>query len=122
MKKPWTLALGAITVFSVAYAGGQSGWGEYRPFKGSYLIDSNELSEQEPPTQQDRKISFIVTGAVAKEMSNSMAPDSKERCSSAKDYRECNKENILCTLDNDGYVCHFGFNLRSGKSIAGAIC
>jgi hypothetical protein len=121
-EKTMDSGIGAINVFSVAYAGGQSGWGEYRPLKGSYLVYSNALSEQEPPTPQDRNISFIVTGAVAKDMFNSMAPHSKERCSSAKDYRERNKENILCTLNKDGYACHFGFNLRSGKSIAGAIC
>ncbi|MGK5081647.1 hypothetical protein [Janthinobacterium sp. HLX7-2] len=40
MKKSWALALGAIIAFSLAYAEGSSGWGEYRPLKGSYLIYS----------------------------------------------------------------------------------
>lgn len=122
MKKSWALSLGAIIAFSLAYAEGSSGWGEYRPFKGSYLIYSNDLGEEQPPTRHDRKISFMLTGAVAKEMFDSMAPDSKERCSSNKSYRERSKENVSCTLDHDGYACHFGFNLRSGKSIAGTIC
>lgn len=122
MKKLRAMAFGTVTLFSLAYAGGNSGWGEYRPFKGSYLVYSNELGEQQPPTPHDRKISFMVTGAVAKDMFDSMAPDSKERCSLEKGYRERNKENVSCTLDHDGYVCHFGFNLRSGKSIAGSIC
>ncbi|MEG0880571.1 MAG: hypothetical protein RSF79_15085 [Janthinobacterium sp.] len=122
MKKLRAMALGALTLFSLAYAGGNGDWGGYRPFKGSYLIYSNELGEQQPPTAHDRKISFMVTGTVAKEMFDSMAPDSKERCSVEKGYRERNKENVSCSLDHDGYVCHFGFNLRSGKSIAGSIC
>ena len=116
------MALSALTLFSLAYAGGNSDWGEYKQFKGTYLLYSNTLGEQQPPTPHDRKISFLVTGTVAKDMFDSMAPDAKDRCSLEKGYRERNKENISCTLDHDGYACHFGFNLRSGKSIAGAIC
>ncbi|WP_425252322.1 hypothetical protein ACPJXG_21835 [Janthinobacterium sp. NFX145] len=122
MKKLWAMAFGALTVFSLAYAAGNSDWGEYQPFKGSYLIYSNTLGEQQPPTPHERKISFMVTGAVAKDMFDSMAPDSKERCSLEQGYRQRDKESVSCTLDHDGYVCHFGFNLRNGKSIGGSIC
>ena len=62
MKKQYALAWGALTLFSLAYAAGNSDWGEYRPFKGSYLIYSNTLGEQQPPTPHERKISFMVTG------------------------------------------------------------
>ena len=122
MKKLWAVAFGAITVFSLAYAGGSSDWGEYKQFKGAYLIYSNTLGEQQPPTPHDRKISFVVTGAVARDMFDSMAPDSKERCSLEKGYRQRDKENVSCLRDHDGYRCHFGFNLRSGKSIDGSMC
>ncbi|CDG84870.1 hypothetical protein [Janthinobacterium agaricidamnosum] len=115
------LSVSAIAVLSLAYAG-EKNWGEYKPFKGSYLIYSNDLGEQEPPTRNDRKISFMVTGTIAKDMFDSMSPDSKDSCSSDKDYRERNKDNVSCTLDHGEYACHFGFNLRTGKSIAGAIC
>lgn len=122
MKTLWAMALSALTIASLAYAGGNGSWGDYRPINGTYLIYSNTLDELQPPTPHDRKISFMVTAAVAKDMFDSMAPDSKDRCSLDKGYRERNKENISCSLDQNGYVCHFGFNLRSGKSMAGAIC
>ena len=122
MKRQWAMAWGAFTLFSLAYAASDSDWGEYKPFKGSYLMYSNTLGEQQPPTPHDRKISFMVTGSVAKDMFNSMAPDSKERCSLQQGYRQRDKENVSCVRDHDGYRCHFGFNLRSGKSIAGSIC
>lgn len=66
--------------------------------------------------------SFMITGTVAREMFDSMAPDSKDRCSLEHGYRERNKKNVSCVLDRDVYACHFGFKLRSGKSIAGVIC
>ncbi|PHV26927.1 hypothetical protein CSQ93_15845 [Janthinobacterium sp. BJB426] len=122
MKKQYALAWGALTLLSLAYAAGNSDWGEYRPFKGSYLIYSNTLGEQQPPTPHERKISFMVTGAVAKDMFDSMAPDSKERCSLEQGYRQRDKENVSCVRDPDGHRCYFGFNLRSGKSIGGSIC
>ena len=122
MKKQSALAWGAFTLFSLAYAASDSDWGEYKPFKGSYLMYSNTLGEQQPPTPHERKISFMVTGTVAKDMFDSMAPDSTERCSLQKGYRQRDKENVSCVRDHDGYSCHFGFNLRSGKSIAGSIC
>ncbi|MCC7596765.1 hypothetical protein IGS61_04660 [Janthinobacterium sp. FW305-129] len=122
MKTLWPMALSALTLFSPAYAGGNSDWGADKQFKGSYLIYSNTLGEQQPPTPHDRKISFMVTGAVAKEMFDSMAPDSKERCSLEKGYRQRDKENVSCVRDHDGYRCYFGFNLRNGKSIGGSIC
>lgn len=122
MKTLWPMALSALTLFSPVYAGGNSDWGADKQFKGSYLIYSNTLGEQQPPTPHDRKISFMVTGAVAKEMFDSMAPDSKERCSLEKGYRQRDKENVSCVRDHDGYRCYFGFNLRNGKSIGGSIC
>lgn len=122
MKLLIGLALGAIAVLSVAYAAEKNDWWKFKPFKGSYLIYSGSLGEEQPPTQTDRKVAFMVTGALAKEMFDSMYPDAKDQCSDDKDYRERNKGQVSCTQDKDGYACHFGFNLRTGESIPGANC
>lgn len=122
MKNIIRLAIGAISLLSVAYADDKNDWWQFRPLKGSYLIYSGDLGEEQAPTKNDRKVSFAVTGAVAKDMFDSMYPDAKERCSDDKNYRERNKGELTCTHDRDGYSCHFGFNLRTGKSIAGATC
>jgi len=122
MSRFLTLGICAITCLSMAYAVEKPDWWQYKSFKGSYLIYSNDLGEEQPPTKTDRKASFMVTGSVAKDMFDSMYPDDKNSCSSNPGYRERNKGNVSCTHDKDGYTCHFGFNLRTGQSIAGATC
>lgn len=122
MKKILGVGIGAMAALSMTYAVETSDWWQFKSFTGSYLIYSNDLGEEQPPTQTDRKASFMVTGQVAKDMFESMYPDAKDRCSSSKGYRERNKGNVSCTHDRDGYVCHFGFNLRTGQSIPGATC
>jgi len=122
MKKFLASGICAITSLTIAYAGEKNDWWQYKSFKGSYLIYSNHLGEEQAPTQTERNASFMVTGAVAKDMFDSMYPDNKNGCSADPGYRERNKGNLSCTLDKDGYTCHFGFNLRTGQSIAGASC
>ena len=122
MKRFLALALGAIVTLSVAYAAEKADWWQYRPFKGSYLVYSGELGEEQAPTTDDRKISFSVSGQVARDMFDSMYPDSREACSDDKGHRERYKGNVACIRDPDGYTCHFGFNLRTGASISGASC
>jgi hypothetical protein len=122
MKRAFALALGAIVTLSVAYAADQGDWWQYKPFKGSYLIYSGVLGEEQPPTSGDRKVSFSVSGPLAKEMFDSMYPDAKEACSNDKGHHERYKGKVSCVHDLDGYTCHFGFNLRTGESISGASC
>jgi hypothetical protein len=122
MKRSFLFALSSIAAFSLAYAAEKSEWWQFKPFNGSYLIYSGSLGEEQPPTTKDRKISFSVKGSVAKEMFDSMSPDAKETCSNDKGHRERYKGNVSCVSDPDGYICHFGFNLRTGASIAGASC
>jgi hypothetical protein len=123
MKK--TLAIFAATaLLSLAYAAEQVHWpAPYRPFKGAYTIYSGELGDQQAPTKEDRKLSFIVEGQPAKDIFNAMPPDDKVICSSEKGARSRSKENVWCTFaPSDGYTCYFGFDLKTGKSIAGGTC
>lgn len=122
MNRFLALALGAVFTFSLGYAAENNGWWQYKPFKGSYLIYSGDLGEEQQPTESDRKISFSVNGPLAKEMFDSMYPDAKEACSDDRGHRERYKGNVSCVRDPDGYTCHFGFNLRTGASIPGATC
>lgn len=124
MKRSLALALGAITTLSLAYAADQGDWWQFKPFKGSYLIYSGVLGEEQPPTSGDRKVSFSVSGPLAKEMFDSMYPDAKAKdaCSSDKGHYERYKGKVSCVHDPDGYTCNFGFNLRTGESISGATC
>jgi hypothetical protein len=123
--KKTLFVLGATALlFSFAYAAEQAHWpAPYRPFKGDYAIYSGELGEQQAPTRDDRKLSFIIEGQPAKDIFNAMPPDEKETCSGEKGARSRRKEHVWCTFNPaDGYTCYFGFDLRTGKSLAGGMC
>jgi hypothetical protein len=109
---------------SAIYASGQDAWiGENRPFSGLYSIYGGELGEEVAPTRNDRKLSIEITGAPAKEMFDSMYPDFQPTCSGEKGDRDRRKGNLYCSYSAGGaYRCFLGYNLRTGKSIAGASC
>lgn len=100
--------------------------GSYSSFSGNYLIYSNDLDEKAPPTTKDRRVSFAVAGALAKKMFESIGPDQKDACGASTDLRIRNRGDLSCTFDladkKSPYTCHFGLNLKSGKSIAGSTC
>ena len=94
----------------------------YRQFSGKYTIYSGELGDQQAPTRNERKVSFIVDGLPAKDLFDSMAPDDKEACG-GEGARARTKGNVWCTYQPErGYKCYFGFDLKTGKSIGGGIC
>lgn len=116
--------LGATALLSLAYAAEQAHRpASYRPFKGEYVIYSGELDDQQAPTKDDRKLSFILDGQPAKDIFDAMPPDDKQTCSNEKSARSRTKGNVWCTYaPADGYTCYFGFDLKTGKNIAGGIC
>ena len=119
------LVLVCATAFlSLAFAGEQSNWpAPYRPFKGEYSVYAGSLGDQQAPTANDRKVSFIINGKPAQDLFDSMAPDDKVTCSGEQGARSRTKGHVWCTFArSDGYTCYFGFDLRSGKSIGGGIC
>ena len=95
----------------------------YRSLKGEYTIYSGDLDDQQAPTADDRKLSFIIEGQPAKDIFNAMPPGEKATCDGNKGSRSRRKGNVWCTFNpGDGYTCYFGFDLKTGKSIAGGIC
>jgi hypothetical protein len=123
MKKTFVI-FGATALLSFACAAELAHWSApYRSFKGAYTIYSGDLGDQQTPVRDDRKLSFIIEGQPAKDIFNAMPPDGKQTCSGEKGARSRSKGNVWCTFNpGDGYTCYFGFDLRTGKSIAGGIC
>lgn len=111
-------------LLSAIYASSKSNWtGESRPLKGPYLIYAGQLGEAAPPKQNDRKLAIENTGQPAKEIFESMSPDFQPTCSGEKGDRDRRKGNLYCSYSARGsYRCFLGFDLRTGKSIAGASC
>ncbi|WP_306397184.1 hypothetical protein [Telluria beijingensis] len=125
MKMPTTAILCFAGLCSVAYAAKPWG-GTYTEFKGGYLIYSGALGEEAAPTMNDRKAALSIQGDMAKALFESIGPDLKDACGASADLRVREKGDLDCIYDKDEraspYVCHFGINLRTGKSIRGSIC
>lgn len=121
-----TISVTAV-VFSLAYASTKKVWdGTYIPATIHYLIYSNDLDEAQPPTPKDQRLSVAVTGELAKQIFDSIGPDLKLACGTTLGMRQRQRGDVDCSYDKDQpaspYTCHFGIDLRKGKSIAGATC
>jgi hypothetical protein len=94
-----------------------------KPLKAEYTIYSGELGNEQAPTPKERKLAVEVTGQGAKDIFDSLYPDDKVTCSDEDGERLRSKGNITCSyIPARGYRCFFGFNLRTGRSIAGGSC
>lgn len=125
MKVLHRIILGTTALFSLAYAA--KPWdGNYKAFKGAYLIYSGDLGEEAAPITSDRKLAFMVEGEVARNLFDAIGPDLKDACGSTSGMRLRQKGDLDCTYDKGArrspYVCHFGINLKTGKSMYGSIC
>jgi len=128
MKSYRTLTiLASAAMFSLAYASAKKAWdGSYTQSTLHYLIYSNDLDEAQPPTRSDQRLSVAVTGELARQMFESIGPDLKLACGTTLGMRQRQRGDVDCSYDKDQpdspYTCHFGIDLRNGKSIAGATC
>jgi len=94
-----------------------------KPMKAEYSIYSGEIGDERAPTTADRKLSVEVSGQAAKDIFDSIYPDSKVTCSDEKGQRLRRKGQLWCAFSPaTGYRCYLGFNLRTGASIGGASC
>jgi len=127
MKAYIACVIGTLALLSLAQAAPAKEEGRYlaKPLKGDYYVYGGTLGEMTPPTQKDRKVSFMFKGPLAQDLFNQIGPDVKkeESCGSAGDYRERRRGDLDCTYTkDDGYACYFGVDVVSGKSTYGTIC
>jgi hypothetical protein len=124
MKKLLALASTAALLAAVARAEQKTIYpAPAKPLKAEYTIYSGELGDEQPATRTERKLSVEVSGQGAKDIFDSIYPDDKVTCSDEKGERLPSKGNITCSYTpSRGYRCFFGFNLRTGRSIAGGSC
>ena len=117
----------AVSLFHIAsvMAADTSQPGTPKPLRGDYQIYGGTLSEMLPPTSNDKKVAFMVTGPAAKDLFLQIGPDvaRENACSAAKDYRERRRGDLSCVhMKSEGYSCYFGIDLKTGRGMYGAIC
>lgn len=91
---------------------------------GTYRFYSGELGDELGlPNSKDAKVSVMVSGSLAASMYQCMG--SGARSNSCLDDEETRvRDNLICSRKKatGKAECYFGFDLRSGKSIAGSVC
>lgn len=126
--KTYVSAIAAATalVSLFAYAGKTPWDRNYSPYTLHYLMYSGTLSEAQPPTRSEKRLSFAIKGHLAKDLFDSIGPDLKLACGTTLGMRQRERGDIDCSFDKDDakspYTCHFGLDVRKGKSIEGATC
>lgn len=112
-----------VCVSAAAFAARVPEWEmSFKPFSGKYSLYGGNIGDPIAPTSHNKKISFEVKEGLAKEIFNSIGPDLNGACG-AIGIRIRQKDGISCSYDKEtGYMCYFGFDLRTGKSIGGSVC
>jgi hypothetical protein len=109
----------------VAFAASRQWDGTYTPYTVHYLLYSGQLGDSHPPTRTEQRLSFAIQGQLAKEMFDSIGPDLQLSCGTTLGMRQRERGDVDCSYDKDEkdpYTCHFGIDLRKGKSMEGATC
>lgn len=122
------MAITAVSALaSLAAFAAQKPWdGAYSSYTVHYLMYSGSISEAQPPTRTNKRLSFAIQGELAKQMFDSIGPDLKLACGTTLGMRQRTRGDVSCSYDKEDtkspYTCHFGLDLRNGKSIEGATC
>lgn len=94
-----------------------------KPITGGYQVYGGTLSEVQPPSSKNRKVSLVLEGTLAKELFEQIGPDRKKACGAASGHRVRLKGDLACIRNKrDGYACYLGIDERTGKSTRGAGC
>lgn len=127
MKKLHAAVTGATVLFSLVAMATSEPWdATYASYPMHYLMYSGELGDSKPPTKTEQRLSIAVQGQLAKDIFDAIGPDLKLACGTTLGMRQRKRGDVSCSFDKDQaklpYTCHFGIDLRKGKSIAGATC
>ena len=117
--------IGAFALVPCAVAAQKKDEGRYlaKPLKGDYYVYGGSIGDSTPPTEKDRKLSLMLTGALAKDLFDHIGPDAKEACSTGPGYRERSRGDLTCTWTKEhGYSCYVGLDVATGKSMRGSTC
>lgn len=104
-------------------------YGLWKPYPAIYKIHSGIVSDRTAPTSNDRVLTVLVDGPAAKEIFESIGPDSPDKRSGAEGDREREKKGVNCIytaqLSNpksSHYRCWIGLNLETGEGDVRVSC
>lgn len=89
-----------------------------KPLMGDYYVYGGSPGDSTPPTSNDRKVSLMLTGPLAKELFEHIGRDVKTECKPSPDYRERRRGDLTCSWTKvHGHSCYFGLDGKNGKSM-----
>lgn len=119
-----SLIVAAASLCCVSIAQAISSWDlVYKPLKGQFGVIGGAIGDPYAPALRDKKILFSMEGHAAKEMFDAIGPDIKDTCGTEDGGRVRQKDSLSCRYrKSDGYVCDFGLDLMTGKTVPGSTC
>jgi len=114
-----------IFLLALPVAADDSSPGPYLKTVASYRIYGGGLGDATAPKPSDKKVAFSIEGSAARRIFDAIGPDKRDACTEGSGMRVRHKdhENLTCMLSKENdYMCSFGFDLVTGKSIGGSIC
>lgn len=103
--------------------------GLWKPLPAIYKIHSGAVADRTPATQTDRSLTVNINGAAAKEIFDSIGPDTPNQCGSEPGERNRRKKGVWCLYSaqdahsKEGpYRCWIGIDLLSGQSTVAVSC
>ena len=127
MRRSWFIVMPFALLVEISGAQANKAepipWHEFKPLHGSYMIYGGGLGDPWEPTLGDASIAVSVKGSAAKAIFDQLGRDVKDDCTAGTGIRIRRRAELECLKEKTGeYSCHFGFNLKSGKSIGGILC
>ncbi|KQV27019.1 hypothetical protein [Massilia sp. Root335] len=117
--------IGALALQPIATAAEKEAAGRYlaKPLRGDYYVYGGSIGDSTPPTEKDRKLSLMFTGALAKDTFDRIGPDLRDACGAGPDSRQRRRGDLICVwTKGDGYSCYFGIDVMTGKGMRGTTC
>lgn len=114
-----------ILLLTLPIAAADSDLGPYLQTSASYRLYGGGPGDPIAPKSNDKKVAFSIEGSAAKQIFDAIGPDKRGLCTEGSGMRVRHKdsEKLTCTRSKkNDYVCSFGFDLVTGKSIGGSIC
>lgn len=103
--------------------------GLWKSFPAIYKIHSGAVADRTSATATDRVLTVNIDGQAAKEIFDSIGPDSRDTCSGERGDRERARKGILCTYaakltnpKDNHYRCWIGVDLRTGDTTPTVSC
>ena len=103
--------------------------GLWKQLPAIYKIHSGIVADRTPATQKDRTLTVSITGAAAKEIFDSIGPDTPNQCGPEPGERNRRKKGAWCKYtaqdanSKEGpYHCYIGIDLLSGQSTVAVSC